>query len=116
MSIMLPKREYVVKALNQMDQSEALLLRMRWGLKTENRCPLLTGQVFQSDPGQNNGRIKKSRISGTYASSQTRRQSKSIILVSPLFFKYLTFTNNCLDSLYNQFHQFFFLAPANITA
>ena len=40
MSIMLPKREYVVKALNQMDQSEALLLRMRWGFEDGKPMPI----------------------------------------------------------------------------
>lgn len=40
MSTMLPKREYVVKALNQLDQSEALLLRMRWGIEDGKPMPI----------------------------------------------------------------------------
>jgi len=37
---MLPKREYVVKALNQLEQSEALLLRMRWGIEDGKPMPI----------------------------------------------------------------------------
>ena len=40
MSTMLPKREYVVKALNQLEQSEALLLRMRWGIEDGKPMPI----------------------------------------------------------------------------
>ena len=62
MSIMLPKREMWLKPF-QMDQSEALLLRMRWGFEDGKPMPISSLPSFQSDPGQNNGRIKKSRIS-----------------------------------------------------
>lgn len=32
MNIQLPRRQYVVRALDEIDQQDALLLRMRWGL------------------------------------------------------------------------------------
>lgn len=33
MNIQLPRRQYVVRALAEMDQQDALLLRMRWGME-----------------------------------------------------------------------------------
>ena len=32
MSILLPRRQYILRAIEEMDQRDALLLRMRWGL------------------------------------------------------------------------------------